>query len=244
MEVGAAVIDLASGGTVSYRANEPMVSASMIKLAIAYAFLEQVQAGACSLDESYTLQPSDIVGGTGTLAGLGAGATVSYAELLDKMISVSDNTGANILINAAGGIDAVNATTESLGLSATRLNRYMMDSGAMAAGIENYTSANDVAKLLQMVYEGKFVNASLSALVMQALENQSDYGGVLAGLPADASFAHKTGTLSTVRHDGGIVEGEHPYVLVVLCGGAGFSEQGALSTMAQIASATYADIVS
>ena len=244
MEVNAAVIDLTSGGVAGYRGSEPMVSASMIKLAIAYAFLERVQAGEYSLDAYYTLQSSDIVGGTGTLAGLGAGASVSYGELLNKMISVSDNTGANVLISAAGGMDAVNASARSLGLSATSLNRYMMDSSAMAAGIENYTSADDVAKLLQMAYEGTFVDASSSALVMQALEEQSDYGGVLAGLPSGVTFAHKTGTLSTVRHDGGIVEGDHPYALVVLCGGDGFYEQGALNAMAQIASATYADIVS
>lgn len=243
METGIAVIDLTSGGVAGYQADEPMVSASMIKLAIAYAFLERVQAGDYSLDALYALQPSDIVGGTGTLAGLGAGATVSYGELLSKMINVSDNTAANVLIDAAGGMDAVNAAMQSLGLSATRLNRYMMDSDAMAAGIENYTSADDMAKLLQMAYEGTFVDAELSALVMQALEEQSDYGGVLAGLPAGVSFAHKTGTLSTARHDGGIVEGEHPYVLVVLCGGAGFYEQGALDTMAQVASTTYTDIV-
>lgn len=235
MQVCTVVTDLRTGATAGYQSNEQMVSASMIKLVIAYAFLEQAVAnGGYSLDGMYTLQPGDIVGGTGTLGSLGAGATVSYREILTKMISVSDNTGTNILIDAVG-MDAVNATARNLGLTATQLNRHMMDFN----GTENYTSASDVAKLLEKAYNGTFVNAEGSALVMQALEAQQDIGGLLNGLPAGTVFAHKTGTLTTVRHDGGIVEGERPFVVVVLCGGAGFYEGGALSTMAQIASAAY-----
>ena len=242
MQVGVAIVDLASGARGGYLADEPMVSASMIKLAIAYAFLEQVAAGNYSLDGYYTLQPSDIVGGTGTLSGYGAGAQVTYGEILNKMISVSDNTGANVLIDAVG-MDAVNATARKLELSATQLNRYMMDTDAIAAGVENYTSANDVAALLEMAYNGSFVSPEYSSVVVEALEQQQDYGGIMAGLPADVTFAHKTGTLSTVRHDGGIVECERPFVLVTLCGGPGFYEQGALNAMAQIAGTTYSALV-
>ena len=243
MDIGISVVDLPTGQREGYLADEQMASASMIKLAIAYAFLEQVAAGtAPSLNDYYTLQPSDIVGGTGVLGALGAGAQVTYGELLDKMISVSDNTGTNILIDEIG-MEAVNATARKLGLDATQLNRYMMDTDAIANGIENYTSANDVATLLQMAYEGSFVNPECSEVVMQTLEGQQDYNGILAGLPPDVAFAHKTGALGTVRHDGGIVECEHPYIVVTLCGGDGFYDQGAMNAMAQIGSVTYDALV-
>lgn len=238
MQVAVSVVDLASSDRDGHLADEPMVSASMIKLAIAYTFLEQVAAGVYSLDDYYTLQASDIVGGTGSLGSFGAGAQVTYGQLVNKMISESDNTATNILIDAVG-MNAVNSTAQKLELSATQLNRYMMDSEAMANGVENYTSANDVAALLQMAYEGLFVNPECSAVMMEALEQQQDYGGIQGGLPAGVTFAHKTGTLGTVRHDGGIVECEHPFVLVTLCGGPGFYEQGALDVMAEIASSTY-----
>ena len=158
------------------------------------------------------------------------------------MISESDNTATNVLIDACGGMDAVNAKAKELGLAATRLNRMMMDSDAMAQGIENYVSADDLAVLFRMVYNGTFVDSELSELVLQALEQQTDNAGIPQGLPADIVFAHKTGTLSNVRHDGGIVECGHPYVLVVLCSGSGFNEEGALFSMEQIASATYSEI--
>ena len=76
-----------------------------------------------------------------------------------------------------------------------------------------------------------------SRVIMTALENQQDNNSISTGLPPGTIFAHNTGTLTTVRHDGGIVEGEHPYILAITCGGEGFSESLANSTMAYIASA-------
>lgn len=235
------VIDLTSGVTYSCNGDRQLASASMIKMVIAHAFLEQVREGAFSLDSPYTLKASDIVGGTGTPGGLGTGARVTYRDILTRMIDVSDNTGTNILIDAVG-MEAINQTAQDLGLTATRLNRHMMDRDAMAEGLENYTSAHDMARLMRMVHDGTFVDEASSKLVLRALEQQQDRGGVRDGLPAGVTFAHKTGTLETVRHDGGIVEGERPFVLVVLCGGEGFSEQGALATMAEVAHVAYAGI--
>lgn len=239
MSIGVACIDLGTGAYIDHQGSEPFVSASMIKLLVAYAFLEQVEKGSYTLDDYYTLQQSDIVGGTGSLRLLGAGAQVSYGEILNKMISASDNTGTNILIDAVG-MDTINETAIRLELPATKMNRYMMDSTAIANGIENYTSAHDVAVLLEKVYNGTFVNTEASKIMLQALEAQEDVGGIIYGLPQDVVFAHKTGTLSTVRHDGGIAEGDKPFILVVLCGEPGYYEQGALSAMSQIASSIYA----
>lgn len=242
MDTSIAVTDLTNGANAEYDGDRSVVSASMIKLIVAEAFLEQVQAGTYDLDASYVLQPQDIVGGTGTLSGLGAGASVTYREILERMINVSDNTGANILINAVG-MDTVNAAAQRLGLTGTQLNRLMMDTDAISAGIENYVSANDVARLLSMVYNGTFVDQSSSSLMLNALEQQEDGEGIAQGLPGDAVFAHKTGTLSNARHDGGIVECSHPYVIVVLCSGDGFSAGGATQTMINAASTIHSIMV-
>lgn len=242
MTCGVAVVDLDGNLDVSVGGDTQMASASMIKMLIAYSFLEQVQARRYALDDLYTLQGSDIVGGSGTLSGLGVGAQVSYRDILMRMIDVSDNTGANILIDACG-IDTINATAKRLGLDHTELNRHMMDYDAMSAGLENYTCADDLAALMRMVYEGSFVDAASSDVVMTALRQQQDRGGIVDGLPAGVAFAHKTGELDTVTHDGGIVEGDHPFVLVVLCGGEGFWPQGAYNAMASIARITYDGII-
>lgn len=241
MSVSVSAYDPASGTAAAYRADKKMLSASMIKLLVAEAFLKQVAEGAHDFDDVYVLQESDIVGGAGSLGGRGAGAEVTKRELVEKMISESDNVAANALIDLCG-MEEVNAEAKRLGLKRTQLERHMMDEDAMASGKENYTCADDIALLLEMVYDQTFVNEELSAFMLKCLEAQTDNEGILDGLPAEVTFAHKTGALATVLHDGGIVEGEHPFVIVVLCGGEGFNGQGALDAMAQIGEAAYHDL--
>ena len=241
MKVCVSAIDLTSGATATYQSGEKMVSASMIKLAIAETFLKQVSEGKHALDDTYELKQSDIVGGTGSLGSQGAGASVTKRELVHKMISESDNVATNVLIDLCG-MDAVNSEAKALGLKSTVLARHMMDTQASQEGRENYTSADDVATLLKMVHDKTFVNAEMSALMQEALEAQVDNDCISKGLPEGTVFAHKTGSLGTVRHDGGIVEGDKPYVIVALCGGDGFSEQGAMETMRQIGEASYEDM--
>lgn len=241
LQVGAYVVDLTTGTRAECAGSTQFVSASMIKLIIAEAFLNACDEGSFALDDTYVLRAEDIVGGTGYLAGRGVGASVTYRELVHAMISASDNTATNVLIDAIG-MDAVNARAKALGLVCTQLNRKMMDLEAQAAGTENYTCAADIAALLELVYNDEFVSKEASAVMREALEAQTDVDGIRAGLPADVVFAHKTGTLATVRHDGGIVEGERPFVIVVLCGGDGFYEGKANDVMAQVASTVYADL--
>jgi len=234
MLVGVSVIDLPTTTSAGINDDTPFVAASMIKLVVAETFLTQAKTGAVSLDGVYTLQESDIVGGTGSFGGRGAGAQATYRELLFLMISESDNVATNIIIDAVG-MDAINAEAKRLGLTATQVNRHMMDTDAIAAGVENY--------VLALVHDGRFVNKESSELVLSALEEQIDQGGIVFGLPDGTAFAHKTGALSDARHDGGIVEGTHPYVIVVLCGGEGFSASAAEALMADIARVVHATLV-
>lgn len=234
-------IDLSSGTTVAYHDDEKMLSASMIKLIIAETFLHQVDEGKHALDETYVLKPGDIVGGTGSLGGRGAGAKVSCRELVQLMIAESDNVATNALIDLCG-MDAVNKEAKRLKLKRTELGRHMMDTAAAEQGHDNYTCADDLATLLKMVYDQTFVSPKLSTFMLECLEAQTDNDAISRGLPTGTLFAHKTGTLANARHDGGIVEGKKPYVLVVLCGGRGFSEDQANQLMADIGKATYDDI--
>lgn len=234
MNVGIAFVDLLNPADACYiDADSPKCAASMIKLLILNEFYEQVNQGLVSRDEVYTLTGSDIVGGTGVLQGRGAGATVTFGEMADLMISQSDNTATNVLINRLGQAN-INARASALGLTGSSLNRMMMDTDAIANGIENYMSARDAATLLSMIYAGTFVDQTSSRYAISALEAQADNNGILAGLPAGTLFAHKTGTLSNAQNDAGIVESDHPYVISVFCeAGGGFSQGEAFEVMRQ-----------
>ncbi len=234
-------IDLESGATAGVESDRQMPSASMIKLIIAETLLKQASAGKLSLDDAYELDRADVVGGTGEIQGMAAGTKLDNRELLQQMIVSSDNTATNVIIKRVG-MDAVNAEAKALDLKATKLQRLMMDLDAAKEGRDNFTSADDLAKLLQMVYDGTFVDKQSSKLMLEILEQQKDNDCISKGLPEGTKFAHKTGSGTTVRHDGGIVEGEHPFVLVCLCGDDGrFSEQAAMEAMANVGKVASAD---
>lgn len=241
MQVGVSAYDLTCDMPVSVNGDKQFASASMIKLLVASTLLQHVQEGTISLEDTYELQAADIVGGTGWVGSYGVGAPLSYGELMRTMINASDNTSTNALISTLG-FDAINAEAERLGLKQTVINRRMMDDAAIAAGLENYTCADDLAVILRKTYDGTLATPDLCETLIKALEEQQDTGGILLGLPQGTVFAHKTGTLAYVRHDGGIVEGEHPYVLVVLCGGDGYYEGGAINTMSQVAGIVHAEL--
>lgn len=198
--------------SVDVSGDKPFVSASIIKLAILGTLLDQAQSGALSLDDSVTVSPSDIVGGTGVIQTSGAGESYTYRQLAAYMIQDSDNIATNLIIDAVG-MPAVNEYASEIGLTQTVLNRRMMD---FAAGDENYTSANDVARMLQLIYQGKLVSPDMSESALDLLKGQHDDAGLLEGLPAGSVFAHKTGTLDGVFNDGGIALAPNPYVMVVL----------------------------
>ena len=199
-------------------------------LAILGTLLDQAQSGALSLDDSVTVGPSDIVGGTGVIQASGAGGSYTYRQLAAYMIQDSDNVATNLIIDAVG-MSAVNEYASEIGLTQTALNRRMMD---FAAGDENYTSANDVAHMLQLIYQGKLVSSDASEFALDLLKGQHDNAGLLEGLPAGSVFAHKTGTLDGVFNDGGIVLDRNPYVMVVLSGDAERSQaQDCMADVAQ-----------
>ncbi|MBR0159689.1 MAG: serine hydrolase, partial [Oscillospiraceae bacterium] len=241
LEVCIKVVDLTTGVEAAFQSDHRMPAASMIKLLIAETFLQQVSHGMHSLDDMYTLREYDIVGGAGSLSLRGAGTQVSKSDLLQKMITESDNVAANVLLDLCG-MDAVNREAERLGLRETILDRHFMDTNAMEQGHDNYTCADDIAILLSMIYEKSFVNEKMSNLMLSCLEAQKDNEGISNGLPQNIIFAHKTGTLRTVHHDGGIVEAEKPFIIVVLCGGERFRNDAALEVMRKIGETVYQDL--
>lgn len=216
--------------SVDVNGDEPFVSASIIKLAILGTLLDQAQTGALSLDDSVTVDPSDVVGGTGVIQTSGAGGSYTYRQLAAYMIQDSDNIATNLIIDAVG-MPAVNEYASEIGLTQTVLNRRMMD---FSTDVENYTSANDVAHMLQLIYQGKLVSPDASEFALDLLKGQHDGAGLLEGLPAGSVFAHKTGTLDGVFNDGGIVLASNPYVMVVLSSDAERSQaQDCMADVAQ-----------
>ena len=138
---------------------------------------------------------------------------------LRLMIQDSDNTSANVLIDQIG-MDTVNRYAAAIGCRDTRLNRKMLTRGE-----ENYTSTEDCATLLGLIWNGQCVSPEASARMLEILSGQTDRSMISAGvLLYGATVYNKTGALSGgysthyVRNDAAIVvpeEGE-PYILCIM----------------------------
>lgn len=104
---------LATGETYSHAADQPWYLSSTVKVPIAITVLRQVDAGKLSLQTPLTLQEQDKVDGAGELSWAENGSRYTVESLLTRMLGVSDNTAANLLIRTVG-IDNLNSTAKSL----------------------------------------------------------------------------------------------------------------------------------
>jgi beta-lactamase class A len=196
-------------------------SASTIKLPLMIATYRQIEAGKLSLTQRFTVRADQVVGGAGVLQGQ-VGRSLTLMSLLETTLTYSDNTGSNMLIDAVGGLDVVNATMADLGFQHTHMRRLLMDVRAQARGLENTTSAADLSEMLLRVRSGELISPEASADMLRILElrgRQTDPSLDYLGrhlLPRPA-LAHLNGTLDHVRNDAGIVELEdRPFILVAL----------------------------
>ncbi len=198
-----------------YRGNETMPSASMIKVFILALAYQDIADGTLSRNETFTLTRDNVVGGSGTLQNRAYGTRVPLKELLEKMIIDSDNTATNILIDRLG-MENINAYMQAHGYHSSVLRRKMMDLAALQAGRDNLTSVKDVGLLFKRLYNGTCVSPELDAEMLGIYDQQTDNDKIPARLPEGTVVAHKTGEVSDVRHDGGIVYTSNgDYVLVI-----------------------------
>ncbi len=233
--VAVAVMPLDGAAGFSINGERAFTAASMIKLLILAEYMQEVDAGLLDAEGIYVLQASDIVGGSGIVQESSLGTPYTYADLVRHMVVHSDNTATNILIDTMGR-DSINSRAVDIGLSGTELRRRMM---RVNEGEENYISANDAATLLCGIAQHTLASGEMCEVAESYLLDQVDSEGLAQGLPADIRFGHKTGSLASVRHDGGIVYGENPYVVVML---TSLDETTANELMKEISSAVYEEL--
>ncbi|HVO56721.1 MAG TPA: serine hydrolase [Dongiaceae bacterium] len=213
--LGVAILDLSNGHSFLLNADEVFPTASTIKIAVLAEFYRQVQQGKLKFSDSYTLQASDLVSGSGISQELTPGATkLTLRDVAVLMISVSDNSATNILIDRVG-LENVNSLLDSLGLKHTRLRRKMMDVKAAAEGRENVASPRELMLLLQALYQGKVLNKELTADYFKLLGIHKD-NYLPRELPEDLRVANKPGELEGVRNDCGVVFTARPYIVCAM----------------------------
>lgn len=145
------------------------------------------------------------------------GGKATIGELVYQMITVSSNLATNILIDI---VDAkkVTATMRALGANDIHVLRGVEDGKAYQLGLNNRTNAFDLMVIMKAIAQERTVDTVASKAMLNVLLDQKFKDLIPALLPQEVRVAHKTGSISGVEHDSGIVflPDGRAYVLVVL----------------------------
>jgi len=230
--VGVYFRDLASGDSLLFDADARMHAASMMKVPVLIQLFRDQDAGRLSLDDSVVITKTfrsivdsstfdlDAPDDADTVLYARIGERASIASLAERMITVSSNLATNMLIELVGAA-RVQATMRELGADSIAVLRGVEDIKAYEAGLSNTTTARDLGAIFTAIAAGTAASAESCREMIAILERQEFNEGIPAGVPSEVRVAHKTGWISGIRHDGGIVtlpDGRR-YVLVVLTRG-------------------------
>jgi beta-lactamase class A len=213
----------------SYNGDQYFHAASTMKLAVLLGVFRQIDRGELALDAAVHVRNrfTSIVNQEPFMLDLGRdadpdvyghlGRTLTVRELAYWMITKSSNLATNLLVDVVG-IPTIQQALDELEIDGVRVLRGVEDQAAFNAGLNNEVTANGLLKLLRMIADGKAYSRHASEEMLKIMLEQQYRSGIPAGLPKAARVAHKTGNISTVHHDAGIVflEDRKPYVLVIL----------------------------
>ncbi|MCG2592221.1 class A beta-lactamase-related serine hydrolase [Ramlibacter sp. XY19] len=145
------------------------------------------------------------------------GHMLTVHQLAEHMIVTSSNLATNLLLDLVG-VEAARASLARLHLGGIDLQRGVEDEAAWAAGLNNRVTAAGLCDAMRLIEEGKAISPQASQAMLDILHQQRFRSGIPAGLPEDARVANKTGEISTIAHDAGIVYlgGRDAYVVVIL----------------------------
>lgn len=220
------------------RADEPFHAASTMKVPVLIELYKERRAGALRLEDTlavhnefhsladgstYALDPAD---DSQSELYLAIGSSRTLAQLSELMITVSSNLATNLLIERLG-IDNIRGGVHALGADGMQVLRGVEDSKAFAKGLNNTTTAGALLTLMDSIARGAAVDAESSREMQAILERQTFNDGIPAGLPPGTRVAHKTGEITRIQHDAGIVFAPRPFVLVVLTRGIADPKQSA-----------------
>lgn len=203
--IAVAVRRLGNGPSWQIRDDRVFSAASTIKVAILVALYQEIDAGRLDLDDRFAATPAQTVPGSGVLAWMQPGLTLTLADFAYLMIAISDNTASNVVLGAVG-IERVRATIAALGMTHSTLNRPFLGRPPGPGAPDNLTTARDLVTLLAAIAEERAASPAACARMLATLRLQQDRDRLARSLPDDAPFAGKSGSLPRLTHDCGLLD--------------------------------------
>lgn len=193
-------------------------AASTVKIPIMVALFRQVDAGGRSLADRYELRRADKAPGSGVLRHLHDGLALTLDDLIHLMISISDNTATNILIDLAG-MERVNAAMRDLGMAGSVLARKMQGKPAAPGEPENWATPDDYARAVQAILDLTAASAASCEKMIEMLRRQENARRIARHLPRDddrVRWGSKTGTVGDATNDVGFVTTNHGSLVIAV----------------------------
>ncbi|MEV0645362.1 serine hydrolase [Phytomonospora sp. NPDC050363] len=220
-------VDLATGAETGLHADRPVVIASVVKILFALEFARQADAGQLDPADRVRVTAPDRLGGTGT-AGCLDDVELSLRDLAAFMMTVSDNTAADLLCDRLG-LANVRSLVAELGLAGTLVTgspRTVVEAmaedlgGRLAEasaedlartrayrpGSTNTSTPRDVTSLLSAIWSDRAGSAAACAQTRALMSRQADWHRIAAGFDDDVLVSAKSGTLPGLRNEAAVVE--------------------------------------
>ena len=211
-KVAIAVKNLQTGENYYLNADEPMPTASLIKVAVLIEAYLQADEGKFKLTDTITLHDGDKVPGSGVLTDhFSDGATFPLRDAVRLMIAFSDNTATNLVLDRVG-VAAVDKRMEAWGFPNTKINAKVFRGSTTSVDPERTkrfglgsTTAREMAGLFGELEAGDRLRPALKQAVLGHLKKNQDKDKFTSLLPPEAVVAHKDGAVNDARTDAGIV---------------------------------------
>lgn len=250
-EFAMAFRDLQNGNTILINEHSLFHAASTMKVPVMIEVFKQAATGKFSLRDSIEIKNEfksiidsslfslDRKDDSDTLIYDHLGEQRTVYSLMYDMIIVSSNMATNLIIDKVGASNA-QQTMRDLGTNKMQVLRGVEDGKAYKAGMNNTTTAYDLMVIFEKMAKGEAVDSIASAEMVKILLDQKFNDIIPAGLPPDVKVAHKTGWITGVHHDAGIVflPDGRKYVLVLLSKNLE-NEQAGVEAMARVSKMIY-----
>lgn len=201
--VGYTVHNIDTGERLERRGDETFSTASLIKVPVLVTLYDLIEKGEISPDDRIVILKIDKVPGSGQLQFLHDGVEVTVRDAAWLMITISDNTATNLLLDKIT-IRRVWERMEALGLPHTKIHSktFMRNTSvAMDSSVKyglGVTTPNEMARLFQLIADGKAVNARADSVMLDILARNED-GDLMQRFVEGVSAPRKTGATDAVR---------------------------------------------
>ncbi|OGC32970.1 hypothetical protein A2311_05440 [candidate division WOR-1 bacterium RIFOXYB2_FULL_48_7] len=202
-KVGVAFIDLKTGDILQVNGSMEFPAASVAKVPVMAAAYHLVELKQLNLAEKLKLRKEDKVGGSGYLQWMKPGTVMSLKDLIGLMIMRSDNTATKMLVDRIG-LGNINQYLQANDIKNTVLNDHTM-LVEPPSNNNNRTCPLDMAYLTLKIQESYGFDKDSSQEMLYFMKNQRYRWGIWRGVPPGTIVADKTGNLTGILNDVGVV---------------------------------------